>query len=240
MPKAILVGASSGIGKDLAVVLAERGYELGLVARRVDLLQALKSELKTKVYIAKMDVEQAIEARQALADLIAEMGGCDVLIYNAGIGESSGRWEKENQVLQVNAVGFAALCNYIFRYWKESKQAGHIVGITSIAGVRGSRMAIGYSATKAFMSNYMEGLRNEAVKKEPSLSPSADIRPGFVETPMTKGQKGMFWVAPPRPRLPRRLPMPLSAKPRRPTSPSVGDFAAWVMKNLPDFIWNKQ
>lgn len=238
MPKAILVGASSGIGKDLAVVLAERGYELGLVARRVDLLQALKSELKTKVYIAKMDVEQAIEARQALADLIAEMGGCDVLIYNAGIGESSGRWEKENQVLQVNAVGFAALCNYIFRYWKESKQAGHIVGITSIAGVRGSRMAIGYSATKAFMSNYMEGLRNEAVKKKLPIAIS-DIRPGFVETPMTKGQKGMFWVATST-KAAAQIADAIERKAKTAYVTKRWRLAAWVMKNLPDFMWNKQ
>ncbi len=238
MSKIILVGASSGIGKDLAVELSRRGHTLGLTARRVELLEAMRSELTAPVHIARMDAEQHEETRNGLAALIEEMGGCDVLIYNAGIGESSGRWEKENQVLQVNAVGFAALCNFIFRYWKEKKQPGHIVGITSIAGVRGSRMAIGYSATKAFMSNYMEGLRNEAVKKNLPIA-ITDIRPGFVETPMTKGQKGMFWVSTSA-KAASQIADAIERKAKTAYITKRWRFAAWFMKNLPDFIWNKQ
>jgi len=238
MAKIILVGASSGIGKDLAVELSKRGHTLGLTARRIELLAVLRSELKSGVHIARMDVEQHEESRNGLAALIDEMGGCDVLIYNAGIGESSGRWEKENQVLQVNAVGFAALCNFIFRHWKEKKQPGHIVGISSIAGVRGSRMAIGYSATKAFMSNYMEGLRNESVRKGLNIA-ITDIRPGYVETPMTQGQKGMFWVASAA-KAASQIADAIERKAKTAYITKRWCYAAWLMKHLPDFIWNKQ
>ena len=155
MKKAILIGASSGIGKEVAIELSKRGYELGLTARRTNLLTELSNLCPNKTYIEYMDTAKHDETRAILEKLIERMAGVDVIIYNAGIGESSGKWEKENAMLQINAIGFAAVANFAFHYFKKGNRAGQIVGISSVMGVRGMRHALGYGATKAFMSNYM-------------------------------------------------------------------------------------
>lgn len=193
MQKMILIGASSGIGKSLAIELSRRGHTLGLLARREELLRELQQQLPTKTYIARADAADTIGMRNAIAAMAEEMGGVDCVIYNAGIGESSGKWEKENYMHQVNMIGFAAVANWAFNYFSENKQRGQIVGVSSVAGTRGMRHAIGYSATKAFMWNYMEGQRHKAIAEKLPIT-ITDIRPGFIDTPMTAGQKGMFWV----------------------------------------------
>lgn len=193
MQKMILIGASSGIGKSLAIELSRRGHTLGLLARREELLRELQQQLPTKTYIARADAADTIGMRNAIAAMADEMGGVDCVIYNAGIGESSGKWEKENYMHQVNMIGFAAVANWAFNYFSENKKRGQIVGVSSVAGTRGMRHAIGYSATKAFMWNYMEGQRHKAIAEKLPIT-ITDIRPGFIDTPMTAGQKGMFWV----------------------------------------------
>lgn len=238
MPKAIIIGASTGIGRDLAIELSNRGYELALTARRVDLLEELGKELKSKYIIRRMDVEQHEEARKLTAALIEEMGIPDVLVYNAGIGNKSGNWETENQMLQVNAIGFAAISNFIFQYWKQHKYKGHLVGVSSMAGIRGSRMAIGYCATKAFMSNYMEGLRNESEARKLGITVT-DIRPGYVATPMTENQKGMFWLASSKK---AAVQMADAIKNKKDVAYITQRWAlaAIVMRNIPDVLWNRQ
>ena len=88
MKKAIVVGATSGIGKELAKILAGKGYTLGLAARRRDLLRAIQKELPAKTYISGMDIRNVDEAQKGLTDLIAEMGGVDLAIISAGIGHA--------------------------------------------------------------------------------------------------------------------------------------------------------
>ena len=195
MKKAIIIGASSGIGRALAIELSRRGYRLGITSRRLDMLQQVASACQGPTHVMAMDMEKHLEARMLLQALIAEMGGVDIIIYNAGVGESSGKWEKENQMHQINAVGFAAVANFAFMYFKENKRRGQMVGISSVAGTRGIRHSIGYSATKAFMWSYMQGQRHRAIAEGLDIT-ITDIRPGFIDTPMTQGQKGMFWVQP--------------------------------------------
>jgi len=195
MKKAIIIGASSGIGKELAIELSKRGYELGLTARRTNLLDELSKVCLNKTYIGFMDAGKPEEYRILLQKLIERMGEVDLIIYNAGVGDSTGRWEKENALIQINSIGFAAIANLAFDYFKETKRAGHIVGVSSIAGTRGMRHAIAYGASKAFMWNYMESQRHKAVFEQLPIT-ITDVRPGFIETDMTKGQKGMFWVQP--------------------------------------------
>mgnify|MGYP005726094015 CR=1 FL=1 len=195
MKKAIIIGASSGIGKALTIVLAENGYEVGLTARRKELLQALQSELLTKSYIRQMDVAQTEEARAVFQDLIAEMQDVDLVVINAGIG-SSGKieWERSKQIIEVNALGFAAIANAAMDYFIE-RGRGHIAGISSIAGIKGLGRYNAYSASKAFISNYMQGMRQQAVRKNLAIT-ITDVKPGFVATPMTENNQAMFWVAP--------------------------------------------
>jgi short-subunit dehydrogenase len=238
MKKVIIVGASSGIGYELAKKFSQQGWEIGITARRQPLLETLAEQFpQTKWHIKAMDTSQQEESQKKLLDLIEEMGGIDVFVYNAGIGDNSTRWEKEHHLIQVNAVGFAALTNTVFHYFKTQKIPGQIVGISSVASQRGSRMAIAYSATKAFMSNYLQGLRQLACHRKLPITVT-DIRPGYIETPMTEGQKGMFWVA----KSERAAELIYSAIVKKKSVayiPGRWRWVAWAIRNMPELVWNK-
>lgn len=237
MKKAILIGASSGIGKELAIELSKRGYELGLAARRLNLLSELASLCQNKTYIEYMDTAKHDETRAVLQKLIDRMGGADIIIYNAGIGESSGKWEKENGMHQINAIGFAAVANFAFHYFKKEKKTGHIVGISSVMAVRGMRHAIGYAATKAFMSSYLEGQRHKATAEKLPIS-ITDIRPGFVKTDMTEGQKGMFWLQPAE-KAARQIADAIERKRKVAYITKRWWIVGRLMPLIPDFLWHK-
>lgn len=238
MQKVIIIGASSGIGNELAKVFALNGWEIGITARRQALLEGLASQFPSiKWHIKTMDTAQHESAREILMQLVYEMNGVDVFIYSAGVGESSGKWEKENNMHQINIVGFAALSNAMFMYFKEYQKTGQIVGISSVASQRGSGTTIGYAATKAFMSNYMQGQRERAVKKKLPIT-ITDIRPGFIDTPMTQGQKGMFWVIK-SDTAAHLIYQAIIKKKNIAYIPAKWKIIAWLMRNTPDFIWYK-
>jgi short-subunit dehydrogenase len=192
--KAIVIGASSGIGKELAIVLAENGYEVGLMARRVDLLEALKKEIPTKSYVGHMDVTMIPDALEKFRNMIQNMEGADLVIINSGIGYKNNDldWPKEEQTLDVNVKGFCALAGEAFKTFKKQGH-GHLVGISSIAALRGNPFAPAYGASKAFMSSYLEALSVKAYRENPRILVT-DIKPGFVDTAMIDG-KQTFWVA---------------------------------------------
>lgn len=235
--KAIIIGASSGIGKELAIEMSKRGFKLGLTARRTNLLEELSKLCVGDTFIEFMDAAQHEESRATLEKLIDRMGGVDVIIYNAGIGESSGKWEKENHMHQVNAVGFAAIANFAFNYFKSEEKTGQIVGISSVAGARGMRHAIGYGATKAFMWNYMQGQRHKAVKEKLPIF-ITDIRPGFIDTEMTKGQKGMFWVQPAE-KAAKQITDAIISKKKVAHITHRWAMMSVLFKLMPDFLWHK-
>ena len=192
--KVIIIGASSGIGKALALKYAQEGFEVGITARRTNLLQIIVEEFpRAKFYTAEMDVEKVESARNILADLVEKMGGLDILIINAGIGIPKAKFEDELKTIDINARGFMGLAQWAYYYFK-SQGNGKIVGISSVAGERGGPTSPEYHATKAFASTYMEGLRIRSKKRNHGVK-VIDVRPGYVETEMTDGQRGMFWVA---------------------------------------------
>lgn len=193
--KAIIIGATSGIGLALARVLAAEGYELGLTGRRIQLLESLKSELGGHVKIGQSDVKNPNQAITDLEALIAAVGGADLIILNAGVNHRNPdfTWKPDEEVIETNTVGFAALAGYSIRYFLK-QGFGHLTGISSIAGDRGSGKAPVYSATKAFASTYLEGIRQRLSGKNITVT---DIRPGFVDTAMVSGIKTKFWVASP-------------------------------------------
>ncbi len=193
MNQAIIVGASSGIGRELAKVMSNDGIELGLMARRQNKLEELQQELPHPSHIQTIDVSQPADAREKLSNLIDAMGGMDCIVLNAGLGASKPSFEKAMQIIDINVKGFVALGDYAYEYFANQGN-GHIVGVSSIAALRGARAATVYGASKAFVTNYMEGIRSHAHKKKYKINVT-DIRPGFVYTDMTKDNKGMFWVA---------------------------------------------
>lgn len=194
MEKAVIIGATSGIGRELAKVLSKNGYIVGISGRRINLLYELQKEISVKTYIKKIDISKSVEAMSLLERLIEEMGGIDIIIICSGICYDNQEldWNKEKATLDVNVSGFSAMANVAFNYFWRQKR-GHIVGISSIRAHRGGWCAPAYNASKAFVSNYLEGLRIKADRAKLNID-ITDIKPGFVDTPMIKNRKNRFFI----------------------------------------------
>jgi len=119
------------------------------------------------------------------------MGGADLVVISSGIGHlnPSLSWEPEKETADVKVTGFMAMANAAMGHFLE-KSSGHLVGISSIAALRGDGDAPAYNSSKAFVSNYLEGLRKKVTKSDASIA-ITDIQPGFVNTAMAKGE-GLF------------------------------------------------
>ena len=196
MKRAIIIGATSGIGNELAKVMVADGYQVGITGRRQELLLALQATAPDKYVVQSWDAASAeTDNEKELELLVEKMGGLDVLVMNSGIGRINKhlKFHHEKDTIDLNVTAFTQIMAWGFRYFRDNGK-GHLVGVSSIASIRGNSKATAYSASKAFQANYMEGLRNKAFKMKLPITVT-DIRPGFVDTPMTKGQKGMFWVA---------------------------------------------
>ncbi len=192
--KAIVIGASSGIGRALTKVLSSNGYIVGLAARRVELLKDLQKELPAPSYIKRIDVSRQEEAMTLLEELIEQMGGLDLIVLNSGINTHNAAlsWQGEIETINVNVSGFVAMANIAVKHFL-AQDAGQIVGISSIAALRGSASCPAYNASKAFVVNYLQGLRYRFHGHNNIYV--TDIRPGLVDTAMVRGQPRLFWVA---------------------------------------------
>jgi len=195
MKNAIVIGATSGIGRELTLILSQHGYAVGIAGRRVSLLEELKSQLKTPAFIKQIDISIIPDAIRLLNELISEMGEVDLIVISSGIGIPNPEllWEHEKNTIDVDVTGFAAMANVAFQHFKKIGR-GHLVGISSIAAIFGHRGAPAYNASKAFVSNYLEGLRNKSFKEKLNITVT-DIKPGFVKTALLKSDV-LFWVAP--------------------------------------------
>ncbi len=187
MPKSILItGASSGIGRALAFEFSRRGYALGLCARRLELLESLRDELggETQVAIAKLDVADLERVPEVLHKQADELGGVQIVIANAGVGERSfpgeGTFHLDSKVIEINVLGAMATIDAGTEILKK-EGGGQIVGISSVAGFRGLSTTPAYSASKAALSTYMEGIRNNLKQHKIAVTV---LNPGFIDTPI--------------------------------------------------------
>lgn len=193
--KVIIIGATSGIGKELAAIYAKEGYFVGITGRRNELLLSLQNKFPKNIVTECFDVTGK-ENIPHLQSLIQKLDGLDILIYNSGYGDVSKEldWDIEKRTTDVNVNGFIEIVCYAFNYLV-NQGYGQIACTSSIASIRGNSHAPAYSASKAFESNYMEGLYYKArrLKKDIAIT---DIQPGFVDTGLAKD--GKFWIAPPQ------------------------------------------
>jgi len=192
--KIIIIGATSGICKELARIYIKRGDMIGITGRRENLLKEIQSTVPNQVYTSTFDV-RGNENVSHLQSLIDQLGGLDLLIYNSGFGDVSKTldWEVDKETYETNVKGFIEIVNYTFNFFVKQGH-GQIAATSSIASIRGNSWAPAYSASKAFESVYMEGLHMKSKKMKADVV-ITDIQPGFVNTKMAKGN-GQFWVAP--------------------------------------------
>lgn len=194
MKKAIVVGATSGIGRGIAKLLAANEYIVGITGRRTLLLEELKKENPDRYFIKTFDVRDTEYISDHLSELTKELGGLDLLIISSGTGHRADHldFELDKRTIETNVSGFTAIADWAFNYFREQKY-GHLANISSVSGLRGNRYAPSYAASKAFQINYLQGLRQKVGKLKYPIS-ITDIRPGFVDTALAKGD-GVFWVS---------------------------------------------
>ena len=188
--RVFITGASSGIGESLARHYASAGSEIGLAARRQDLLEALAARLPGRTSVHRLDVGDTAAIQRAAADFIARFGVPDIVIANAGIsvgtaGEDIGDAAKLVRVLAINVVGMAATLAAFAPAMKKARH-GTLVGISSVAGFRGLPGSGAYSASKSAATTWLESLRVELSTSGVSV---VTICPGFIDTPMTQVNK---------------------------------------------------
>ena len=183
MKQGIVIGASSGLGKEVAKMLIADGYRLGVAARRVEPLEELKLLAPDRVVVHSIDVTSD-DAPQALERLINEVGGIDLFFYAAGVGSQNMELEPgiELNTVNTNAMGFTRMIGAAYRYMA-SHGGGHIAAISSIAGTKGLGAAPSYSATKAMQNTYLQALEQQAKMRGLNIT-FTDLRPGFVATPL--------------------------------------------------------
>lgn len=186
MQKVVIIGASSGMGLEVAKLFLDRGCRVGVAARREDRLEALKQLAPDRVVTAALDVT-ADDADRRLRDLIEELGGMDLFFYSSGIGKQNRTLSPDIELntINTNAMGFARMIGEAYRYFAEQGK-GHIAAITSIAGTKGLGPAPAYSATKALQNVYLQSLEQQAHARGLKIQ-FTDIRPGFVNTDLLKG-----------------------------------------------------
>lgn len=179
--KAIVVGASSGIGMEVAKILIKQGWTVGVAARRVELLQNIGAAA-----IEHIDVTTD-EATEALQRLIGKLGGLDLFFYASGIGKQNRELKEDIELATVmtNGMGFMRMIGEAYRYFA-AQGYGHIAAITSIAGTKGLGPAPSYSATKAMQNVYLQALEQQACSRGLDIH-FTDLRPGFVDTPLLNG-----------------------------------------------------
>ena len=194
MKQGIIIGASSGIGWELAVQLAAQGYQLGLMARRDGCLNKLADSLPGEHFVQKTDLTNAEKAVTELTSLIEKMGDVELIVVNSGVGNKERLldWEVQRQMIDVNVRGFAAMSLTAMNHFVQ-RGAGHLVGISSAASHFSGGLSPTYNATKAFASNYLNGLRSRAAHSKLPIAVTT-VEPGFVDTPMVEGRP--LWLAP--------------------------------------------
>ena len=184
--KAVVIGASSGIGLEVAKQLIGQGWTVGVAARRVELLQAIGAAA-----VERIDVTTE-EASEALQRLIEKLGGMDLFFYASGIGKQNRELKEDIELatMQTNAVGFTRMIGEAYRYFADHG-GGHIAAITSIAGTKGLGPAPSYSATKAMQNVYLQALEQQATSRRLNIR-ITDIRPGFVDTALLRDDQTEF------------------------------------------------
>lgn len=233
MKKILIIGATSGIGRELALLYAAEGHTIGATGRRPDLLDSLRREYPDRIIGAVSDAA-APDADQKLAALTKQMGGLDILIFNAGWGDLSASldWAIDRQTVDINVNAFLTAIHFGWNFFIRQGY-GQLVTISSIAANRGNRHSPAYSAAKSFQSTYFEGLHIKARKMKLPLY-ITDIQPGFVDTKMAKGPR--FWVAPPQ-KAARQIVRAIAGKRRRAYITRRWRIIAWLFRWIPGWVY---
>jgi short-subunit dehydrogenase len=194
MKTAIVFGATSGIGKAVTEFLVKDGYKVAVTGRRLEKLQELKDVHPTQIIIKQNDIQLVDEVEKVFNEIVAEFKTIDLVIQSSGVGYVNPKlnWDLLEQTINTNVLGVTKLYALSYQLFKE-QQFGHLVGISSIASLRGNRAAPDYFASKAYQKAFLESLyiKTKSIKSKKVFI--TDIRPGFIDTAMALGDD-IFWM----------------------------------------------
>jgi short-subunit dehydrogenase len=234
--KIIIVGATSGIGRKMTELYAKKGYKIGITGRRKELLDEIQHNFPSQIQTECFDITGNQNTMQ-LENLVKKLGGLDILVISAGGGDISKEldWQLDKLTVDTNVNGFVEIANWGFNYFIKQNH-GSLATISSIASLRGNSWAPAYSASKAFQSNYFEGLSIKAARMKKDISVTC-IEPGFVDTHMAKGDK-KIWVIPVE-KAARRIIAAIEKKKRKSYLSIRWWFVAKLLKLLPYWLLKK-
>ncbi len=245
MKRIIIIGATSGIGRELARLYAKAGNRVGITGRRQALLDSLQKDFESLSPVSNTNNQRTIETEcfdvqgsdnmVHLQSLINKLGGLDLIIYNSGFGDPSPalEWETDKKTVGINVNGFIEIVNWCFHYFVKQGW-GHVAATSSIASNRGNSFAPAYSASKAFISCYLEGLYLKTRRMKLPLY-ITDIQPGFVKTKEIN-IKGQFWIVP-LPKAGRQIFEGIESKRFRVYVSKRWRLIAVLMRIVPRFIY---
>lgn len=201
MKRVVIVGATDGLGRALADHYSAKGFWVSLVGRDPEKLSRLRADLSSRypdstVAAVVCDLRDATRIEPAFDEAIAAIGHCDLFFYVAGVMHATDGVtsvpDEDAETLEVNTVAAARMLGLAANYFRAARR-GHLAAISSIAGDRGRKGNPAYTASKAGLSAFLEGLRGRLFPFGVTVS---TVKPGFVATRMTEGKAGQFWVCP--------------------------------------------
>lgn len=243
--RAIVVGASVGMGAALSHKLAKEGYTVALVARQKDKLNALCAEInqsvgETRALAYVHDVTKYKEVPALLKNIVAEIGGLDTFVFMAGVNYPPGGMDKYNfendrQMVEINLIGAMAWLSPVAEMFQNAK-AGQIVGIGSVAGDRGRVGNPGYNTSKAGVHTYLEALRNRLTRHGVNV---LTVKPGFVKTEMLKAAVGSTPFAIPVEKAVDDIYKAMRKRKQTIYTPFFWSYIMLVIRHIPSFIFRR-
>ncbi|WP_457610335.1 SDR family NAD(P)-dependent oxidoreductase [Lutibacter sp.] len=193
MKNALIIGATSGIGKELAKLLVADNYKVVITGRREKLLQQIKETNPDKYVVKVQDVTDLRSSEELFSELENDLKTIDLIVFSSGVGNPNYEleWDKELPTLQTNVIAATKIYGLAYNLFRKQGY-GHLVGISSIASIRGNRHVPAYFASKAFQANYLESLWMKGKRSKADIVVT-DIQPGFVDTSMAIGKT--FWMS---------------------------------------------
>ncbi len=232
------MGATSGMGQEVARILAGKGWKIGVAGRREEKLKELQQLFPQSIEYQVIDIEKE-NAPEQLLSLIDKIGGMDLYFHGSGVG-----WHNEEldlstelKTVSTNALGFTRMVDSAWHYFRQ-KGEGHIAVISSIAGVKGLGPAPSYSATKSFDNTYIQALAQLSRSSGLKIR-FTDIRPGFVDTPLLDTSKHHYPMLMDQKKVARKIVRAVERKKRVAVIDWRYRILVFFWRLIPNCIWER-
>lgn len=238
MKRAIIVGATSGMGQEVAKLLINEGWNVGIAGRREEELAKFKDQFPEKVEYETIDICKD-EATNQLEHLIQKLGGMDLYFHSSGYGSQNSQLEEgiEIKTAMTNGVGFTRMIGAAYRHFRNNNNGkGHIAVISSVAGTKGLGAAPSYSATKRYQNTYIQALAQQAKTNGLQIH-FTDIRPGFVATDFLGGDNYPLLMN--KEEVAREIIKAINKKKRKVVIDWRYKILIFFWRLIPDCIWEK-